>query len=283
MRSGSRSGRSISVLRISINRGQRYSARPRRVDLNIEKADSGEVVGDLLLDAQHRSGLVQAAAVIRPSPELTEPDFEISAKKSHLAQDLVDTHPPRNERLRDIRQVSLAWRAQCRPMHPGISQADQLRTLERMFLPDIRNQSPADGASEALARHHDAISRLKLSTQVPETVAVQFETARNLCLYAWLVYRFYPVAEMQALAALEFGLRERFPAPLPASHWSNRKRDPTLHALLRYAADQGLIKNEGFSRWHAAARRKAHDRQEFEAFEAAIAALKLSMSRCADA
>lgn len=157
-------------------------------------------------------------------------------------------------------------------MHPRISPADQLRTLERMLLPDPRSPSPADGASDDLSQHHDAISRLELSEQVPGAVAVQFETARNLCLYAWLVYRFYPVAEMQALAALEFGLRERFPTPLPASHWSNPKRAPTLHALLRYAADQGLIKNEGFSRWHAAARRKAHDRQQFEAFEAAIAA-----------
>jgi hypothetical protein len=157
-------------------------------------------------------------------------------------------------------------------MHPGISKADQLRTPDEMQLPDVRSQASPERARDVLAQHHDNIARLELSAQVPEAVAVQFETARNLYLYAWHVYRFYPVAEMQALGALEFGLRDRFPAPLPAAYWSNAKRDPTLHALLRYAADQALIKNEGFSRWHAAARRKAHNRQEFEAFEAAIAA-----------
>ena len=156
-------------------------------------------------------------------------------------------------------------------MHPAISQADQLRAFEQIHVPDVRSQTDAGGASEALARHHGNIARLELSAAVPDGVAVQFETARNLYLYAWLIYRFYPVAEMQALAALEFGLRERFPAPLPAAYWSNPKREPTLHALTRYAADQALIRNEGFSRWHAPARRKARDRQEFEAFETAIA------------
>jgi hypothetical protein len=38
---------------------------------------------------------------------------------------------------------------------------------------------------DALTVHHANIDRIKVSDQVPEDVAIQFETARNLYLYAW--------------------------------------------------------------------------------------------------
>ena len=145
-----------------------------------------------------------------------------------------------------------------------------------MSAPDVRSPVSVGDGCNALARHHADIARLELSAKVPAGVAVQFETARNLYLYAWHVYRFYPVAEMQSLAVLEFGLRERFQAPLPAAYWPTPKRPSTLHALMQYATDQSLIRNDGFARWHAAVCRSAQDRQAFEAFEAAIAEGKTS-------
>ena len=48
---------------------------------------------------------------------------------------------------------------------------------------------------------------------MPREIVLQFETARNVYLYAWFVYRFYPVSEHQCLACLEL---EGFSA------WQNR-------------------------------------------------------------
>lgn len=69
----------------------------------------------------------------------------------------------------------------------------------------------ATGAHQAitLADHHEEISAYALHTGVPQEIVLQFETARNVYLYAWFIYRFYPVAEHQALACLELALRER--------------------------------------------------------------------------
>src|SRR4051812_11478494 len=60
-----------------------------------------------------------------------------------------------------------------------------------------------------LADHHEQISALALHAGVPQEILVQYETARNVYLYAWFVYRFYPVAEHHSLACLELALRER--------------------------------------------------------------------------
>ena len=80
-----------------------------------------------------------------------------------------------------------------------------------------------------------------------------FDTARNLYLYAWFVYRFYNVAEQQAFACLEMALRERLmnEMPLPERYWPKRrqKQPPTLKSMLRYVIDRGYIRNEGFRIW----------------------------------
>src|SRR5713101_2321789 len=58
--------------------------------------------------------------------------------------------------------------------------------------------------------YHALVSQLKLSGSVPERVAIQFETVKNLYVYSWFVYGFFPVAEHQALACLELALRTRY-------------------------------------------------------------------------
>src|SRR6266581_2777097 len=64
-----------------------------------------------------------------------------------------------------------------------------------------------------LADMHVRLSGIKLISEVPDSVRRQLETARNLMLYTWFVFEFQTVAEMQAYAALELGLRERLGNP----------------------------------------------------------------------
>ena len=41
-----------------------------------------------------------------------------------------------------------------------------------------------------IADHHELISTYALHAGVPKEIILQFETARNVYLYAWFVYRF---------------------------------------------------------------------------------------------
>lgn len=145
--------------------------------------------------------------------------------------------------------------------HSTLPPAERLRDPSEVARPDPRITLPPEGEAASLATQHAAVAELLLHAAVPEKLAIQFETAKNLYLYAWHVYRFYPVAEMQALATLEFGLREALPLPLPSRYWSNAQRDPPLSKLLQFACDTGRIRNEGFSRWHRAAEHRARERQ----------------------
>jgi len=93
---------------------------------------------------------------------------------------------------------------------------DTLRPLEKLCEPDerarflVRIDSRTGRSRPATAAdQHGAVIDYRLNSTVPEEVVVHFETAKNLYLYAWFVFRFYPVAEQQALASLEFALRER--------------------------------------------------------------------------
>lgn len=87
--------------------------------------------------------------------------------------------------------------------------AETLRSPEKISLPDPRMGAGAH-ALNRLVGHHDAMSILPLGATVPEDVRVHFETAKNLFLYSWCVYRFYMVAEQYVLTTLEFALRSKF-------------------------------------------------------------------------
>lgn len=100
-----------------------------------------------------------------------------------------------------------------------------------------------------LTDHHELIAALGLHEGVPEDIVQQFETARNLYLYAWFVYRFYTVAEHHGLACLELALRDRLKAEIAAGKIDYKGKRPTLKPLLKYAVEQGLIRNEGFEIW----------------------------------
>lgn len=151
-----------------------------------------------------------------------------------------------------------------------LNPAGALRDPASAMAPDPRTGMFADQATLSLAAHHADIARVQLSPAVPEAIAIQFETARNLYLYAWHVYRFYMVAATQALTTLEFGLRERLPAQLPKPYQRLGQKQPMLAGMLRYAIDQGLVRNDGFRRWHLAAEQRARDRRSLDAIQTMI-------------
>jgi hypothetical protein len=91
------------------------------------------------------------------------------------------------------------------PLNP----ADTLRGLEGISTPDPRMIIGVEDPSAAFRLRHHAISGLQLREWVPSDVRIHFETAKNVLLYAWCVYRFHMVAEQYALSTLEFALRER--------------------------------------------------------------------------
>jgi hypothetical protein len=143
--------------------------------------------------------------------------------------------------------------------------AECLRDPVSASQPDPRTNLFGEQTSPSLAAHHAEIAAIQLSATVPEPITIQFETARNLYLYAWHVYRFYMVAEVQALTTLELGLKSRLAERLPEPYQRPWQKQPMLAGMLGYAIDQGLMRNEGFRRWHDAAERSAKQRRSFEA------------------
>lgn len=149
--------------------------------------------------------------------------------------------------------------------------AERLRPLAHVTDPDPRTKAfvrfnPETGEDRPLeiGDYHAAVASLELHENVPEKVAVQFETARNLYLYAWFVYRFFPVAEHHTLVCLEYALRERYGNEIP-ENYVRKGRTPTFGPLLRYAVDKGDIRNDGFTVWEHRAEIRSRERQFLEA------------------
>ncbi len=137
--------------------------------------------------------------------------------------------------------------------------AEFLRPLDRVCEPDPRNTV---FVNLDLRHLHQSLSERTLHAKVPEDILMQFETARNLYLYSWFVYRFYSVCEYQALACLEMALRKRYEQEAPKEYRNKRDHKLYLKGGLRYAIDCGHVKHEGFRRWHEAAHRQATFRYE---------------------
>lgn len=131
---------------------------------------------------------------------------------------------------------------------------ERLRPAEYACEPDPRSAmfvrvDLTNGTSRPieLADHHEQVSAYVLHAGVPEDIVVQFETAKNVYLYSWFVYRFYTVAEHHSLACLELALRDRLKDEIRTGKIKEKR--PTLRPLLKYAVERGLIKNEGFATW----------------------------------
>lgn len=148
--------------------------------------------------------------------------------------------------------------------------AERLRLLEFVSAPDPRNNATDSPFQFSLADHHARINSIQLNSAVPESIAIQFETTRNLYLYAWYVYRFFMVAKTHAFSTLEMGLKHRLPKRLPEPYQGPKQKHPMLAGLLAYAIDEGTVQNQGFRRWHDEALYKARQRQSMERIQAMI-------------
>jgi len=106
-----------------------------------------------------------------------------------------------------------------------------------MQLPDARqsamvvaNKRTLEQRTLTLADHHDFVAQYRLCPAVPKDVRIQWDTARNLWLYAWYVWRFFAVAEMQAYTTLELALKMRLD-----------KERGNLGPLMKEAIANGLL------------------------------------------
>jgi len=121
---------------------------------------------------------------------------------------------------------------------------DTLKPLDQVTVPDERwhnfgrLEDAGTFARHTLAERHASINEIELSPTAPDPIREHFETAKNLLLYAWFVYRFIPVAELHAYSTVEMALRER--AKLVAPKTRNLAR------LLKVAIERGWIVDEGF-------------------------------------
>ena len=151
-----------------------------------------------------------------------------------------------------------------------------LKTLNEVTLPDPRWEhehllvSRHKPGPFELADLHERLTQWLPSPAVPENVRVQIETARNLMLYAWYVFEFQSVAEMQAYAALELALRERLGHPKKQTLKKKKLVEvPMMLAdLFSKALSDGLIVPEKLPsftwqnqqrRWHAERRGVAYE------------------------
>jgi len=148
---------------------------------------------------------------------------------------------------------------------------DYLRTPETVCKPDMRSPT-TDFLTEqplTVAYQHSVITEISLHKNVPDDIRIQFETTKNLYLYAWFVYRFYPVAKHHAYTCLELALRERFEAELLLAGEKKREFGPGFKRLFGYAVKNGYVKNEGFELWRRHTEQRAMRRTESEMWEEA--------------
>ena len=163
--------------------------------------------------------------------------------------------------------------------------AEGLRRLDQLQVPDSRMRFLAvreGGWVRSITQQdrHEVIAAYDLNPAVPEDIRVQFDTARNLYLYAWNVYRFHVVAEHQALATLELALRTRLIsanvldakgkhtrtlAPkVPGGPPRSETRKAMLSDLLKLAAHHGYLRNSWLENKHGWAMLLARERQSME-------------------
>lgn len=129
----------------------------------------------------------------------------------------------------------------------------------------LRNRVTEETRPQELKDHYESVSRFALSETVPEKVRSHFNTAKNVLLYTWFAYGFFPVAELQALNALELALKERIGEDgLKALKKQLKKTGKRLglQSYIEHAAASKWIKNEDFGAYHRAPMEWA--RREYE-------------------
>ncbi len=135
---------------------------------------------------------------------------------------------------------------------------EEFKSLEEVTVVDsrntlfiLRNIVTGETRPQELKDHYESVSRFTICTSAPENVLSRFNTAKNVLLYTWFVYDFYPVAELQALSALELALRERI-GERGLKEIRKTKKSIGMQTYIAHATENGWIKNEDFSAYHRA-------------------------------
>ncbi|MDP4537981.1 hypothetical protein Q3O60_17515, partial [Alkalimonas collagenimarina] len=134
---------------------------------------------------------------------------------------------------------------------------DPLKSFNEILLPDPRQKH----FSGSLMDRHEILSKINLHEGVPIEVRQSFETAKNLCLYTWFVYRFHQVSELMAFITLEVALRNRFLFESP------NQTVPSFAKLLKRAKEKQWIENERFPSLLTKAVQYASDKKYFKQFK----------------
>ncbi|WDE07939.1 hypothetical protein SG34_014235 [Thalassomonas viridans] len=133
---------------------------------------------------------------------------------------------------------------------------EELRTPQTIGLPDARSLDLGTGEFEQWYEH---VSPFTLDERVPESIRIQFDTARNIYLYAYHVYRFYNIAEHQLYTVLELAIRTCIGEKVLDRYLKAKRKEAKktrrsvrrgLSLCLHYLAEHKLIVNEDFPRWH---------------------------------
>lgn len=118
----------------------------------------------------------------------------------------------------------------------------KLKSLDSIFEPDsvqsafaLINKATGEVRQRTLRDHYVQIEEIVLDAEVPEEIREHFETARNLYLYTWFVYRFGPVAELHAIASVEYALKIK-----------SGEEVTGLKRLLKLAIQKKWIQDSGF-------------------------------------
>ncbi|MHB1142254.1 MAG: hypothetical protein ACYC1T_10935 [Sulfuricaulis sp.] len=140
---------------------------------------------------------------------------------------------------------------------------EEFKSLEEVTTVDVRNtffvlrnRVTGEARPQELKDHYESVSRFTLNRTVPEKVQSRFNTAKNILLYTWFVYDFYPVAELQALSALEFALRERI-GEESLEILKKQKKPLGMRTFIEHAVENKWIKNEDFGAYHRAPMERA--------------------------
>jgi hypothetical protein len=172
---------------------------------------------------------------------------------------------------------------------------DFLRSPENLLNPDPRSTSFSflgeNGFEPVTLRWwHKQVAEIDLHDGVPTKIVVNFETAKNLSLFSWHVYRFHTVARTHAYACLELALRIKFFEAIYLAENERRRESykrrsthelnvkpyepinrqefrPTLRRLLKHAIETGSLKNENFTAWQNRTKARANHRSLLETLE----------------
>jgi hypothetical protein len=173
---------------------------------------------------------------------------------------------------------------------------DFLRSPKNVFNADPRSTGYAvlgehGWRQKTLDDHYSAVAQITVHNGVPREIVVKFETAKNLNLFSWFVYRFHTAARSQVYECLEYALRTRFADELLAHEEQKRRARyeqelrsnpqnakpyksidkktfrPTMHPLLKYSIDIGALKNEQFTAWQLKTKIRARSRKDVEMIE----------------